>query len=735
MQYFSKFLSGSSSGLGYTPGDRIEQFDTVSIWELQHGKHKETAKDALIFTFNPAKSHQADASKLARSAVQKLKTLRHPDVLKFMASEEAADGSIVLVTEPAIPLANLIRNRTLDASEIPWGFLCVARAICFLHSTQSIHGRICDSTIYVTPGGDWKLAGFEIAAPVSGAAALQSAVNLQPETFRCPELVRGMWNQISQGIDSWALGCLLYACYAKSTFTSPDQLRNIDALPAIARPLYQRLLASNPMDRISAEKDVESSEFVNKSKYVETNLFLENLALKDTFEKEAFFNRLPSLIERMPRACTLNKLLPLLSANIEGGISAAASFSCILKLKPGMNDSEFKLNVIEPYALAWYSNATLDRSIRIELLKHFNEFAPFFDEKSVNNQIFPAYTTGFQDTQSPALRDLSVKNVLLISDRLNDRNLNTQLMSHFAKLQVDPEAAIRTNTTVCLSKLAQKMSESARAKVLVPAFLRALKDPFPPARTAGLVAYKTCKMFLSVNEVPTRVLPAIMPLLLDGNPDVRRDAFACIDELLPIVRSKAAEMDSKSSNGAPSSNASGSSSTWGLQGFSVLSSALSSSTSTTKQTDSAFGGNHTVKPASPNVSSVHELSGFGAKDESITPIEYGIESKGAIEDKDEDGWGDFMDPDPISAGGGSSSDISFPSKPEVGLEQAFSLSAAEMNKPLPINPNSNSFATVKQSNSAARRKAEKKADDDWGELLGPSKPKPRGAPKLGAVRR
>ena len=58
-----------------------------------------------------------------------------------------------------------------------------------------------------------------------------------------------------------------------------------------------------------------------------------------------------------------------------------------------------------------------------------------------------------------------------------------KVMRHFAKLQVDEEPAIRTNTTICLGKIAQHIDASTRQNVLIAAFARSLKDPTPPHPT------------------------------------------------------------------------------------------------------------------------------------------------------------------------------------------------------------------------------------------------------------
>jgi hypothetical protein len=51
------------------------------------------------------------------------------------------------------------------------------------------------------------------------------------------------------------------------------------------------------------------------------------------------------------------------------------------------------------------------------------------------------------------------------------------------------QGGIRTNTTVCLGKIAQHLHPQIRQKVLISAFIRAMRDPFPPARSAGKSAH------------------------------------------------------------------------------------------------------------------------------------------------------------------------------------------------------------------------------------------------------
>ena len=55
--------------------------------------------------------------------------------------------------------------------------------------------------------------------------------------------------------------------------------------------------------------------------------------------------------------------------------------------------------------------------------------------------------------------------MLHMASKLNYKNLNEELMKHFARLQSkDDQGGIRTNTTVCLGKIACFLNPQVRIK-------------------------------------------------------------------------------------------------------------------------------------------------------------------------------------------------------------------------------------------------------------------------------
>ena len=112
--------------------------------------------------------------------------------------------------------------------------------------------------------------------------------------------------------------------------------------------------------------------------------------------------------------------------------------------------------------------------------------------------------------------------MLHLAPKLNYKNLNEELLRHFARLQGrDDQGGIRANTTVCLGKIACHLHPQTRQKVLSTAYLRALKDPFPPARQAGVMAVSATLNFFTVQECAQRLMPALCHMLLDPEKAVR----------------------------------------------------------------------------------------------------------------------------------------------------------------------------------------------------------------------
>lgn len=102
---------------------------------------------------------------LARNAFRKLRALRHPNILKFLDGSET-DSAIWIVTEPVRSLAlELEGHGGLSEESKVYGLLHVCTALGFLNRDgQSVHGGLRTTSVWVTPGGEWKLGGMEVCS-------------------------------------------------------------------------------------------------------------------------------------------------------------------------------------------------------------------------------------------------------------------------------------------------------------------------------------------------------------------------------------------------------------------------------------------------------------------------------------------------------------------------------------------------------------------------------------------
>lgn len=60
-----------------------------------------------------------------------------------------------------------------------------------------------------------------------------------------------------------------------------------------------------------------------------------------------------------------------------------------------------------------------------------------------------------------------------------------------------------------------------RQRVLISAFSRATKDPFPASRSAGVLGFAATHNYYSMTEIAARILPTLCALSVDPDKSVR----------------------------------------------------------------------------------------------------------------------------------------------------------------------------------------------------------------------
>lgn len=140
------------------------------------------------------------------------------------------------------------------------------------------------------------------------------------------------------------------------------------------------------------------------------------------------------------------------------------------------------------------------------------------------------------------MREQTLKSVLVIITKLSDRTINGDLLKQLARTANDEQPGIRTNTTICLGKIAKHLGTSSRSKVLIAAFTRSLRDPFVHARNASLMALGATAEYFTDEDSACRIIPVVSPALIDKEKIIRDSATRTMEVYLQRIKKAAASM-------------------------------------------------------------------------------------------------------------------------------------------------------------------------------------------------
>jgi SCY1-like protein 1 len=339
-----------------------------------------------------------------------------------------------------------------------------------------------------------------------------------------------------------------------------------------------------------------------------------------------------------------------------------------------LDEAEYQKKIVPCVVKLFVSN---DRATRSRLLQQLEYFIGHLQAATVNDQIFPQIAHGFMDT-NPTIREQTVKSVIHLAPKLSYNNLNVEVLRHFARLQSkDDQGGIRTNTTVCLGKIAQHLHPQIRQKVLISAFIRAMRDPFPPARNAGILALAATQQYYLLNEVSSRVLPALCQLTMDPEKSVRDSVFRTIKGFLGKLEKVSEDPSLRESMEADVNTAtpslSNAAATWAGWAVTAVTAKFYRSQSDTVKSMNPMASKMLSKPASLEQPSSSSISTTTSSVTSMTSLEHEEGSRGneSVSDYDYDHWGDNdnwgdmetggqMASSSGSGGGGGTSDAASP---------------------------------------------------------------------------
>ncbi|OJD33634.1 protein kinase [Diplodia corticola] len=535
----SAVASAISKGpaFGYSFGDRVDI--DQSIWALHNGTKRDDGSKCSIFSFDIASNRSR--LPLAKNALRKLRTMRHPGVIKVLDTVET-ETYIYIATERLVPLSWHTRRGALAQETIKWGLHNVAKTLKFLNGeASSVHGCVRVSSIFTGESGEWKLGGFDVLSSMKeDDAVIYSFGGLVPDANRYapPEISKGGWDVIKgnpiTAIDAYGFGTVVFETF-NGSFQGTDQLGQIKSIPPTMQQSYRRLINPSPKARSSVGQFLDQGQ--RAGGFFQTPLIsltegIENLGLKGEVERDELLSQLEDVSDDFPEEFFKMKVLPELLKSVEFGGGGPKVFGLVMKIASKLADEEYDAQ-ITPVIVRLFQSP--DRAIRVCLLDNLPLMIDHLSNKIVNDKIFPQMVTGFSDT-APVLREQTVKAVLTVTPKLSDRIVNGELLRHLAKTANDEQPGIRTNTTICLGKIARNLGASSRTKVLTAAFGRALRDPFVHARNAALLALAATVDLYTEEDCATKLLPGICPSLVDKEKLIRDQANKTMDIYVARVR-------------------------------------------------------------------------------------------------------------------------------------------------------------------------------------------------------
>ncbi|KAJ6593651.1 armadillo-type protein [Mycena capillaripes] len=555
----SSLVQKSGLTLPFSLGSKVTTFE--GVWTLYDATKRDDGSLVSIFEYDC--SSRRGMMPIAKNALRKLRTTRHPDVLKFIDVVET-ETTIHIMTERVRPLeATLQTWASRGAQEredwLLWGLHRVSVPLAFLNdSCASTHGNIRVNSIFISPSGEWKLGGFDLLSnPKEDSAVLYTLGGQLPEAmaWASPEIKKGGWSSLKEhdpaAADAYALGLLLHAVFnpthplpaTASPPHPPPPPSSRGSIPNSVFPSFKKLLNPNPKGRLTAKGflaiGMADTGFFATNRLVKVCLGLDNFALSSESEKNILLRTLAESANTFPPEFASFRVLPSLVSALEyGGASAATILPLVLRFGKNVSPEDYPTVILAPLVKLF---ASPDRGTRMALLDHLPEYADKLDKKTVDSKIFPHLQTGFSDTVA-VIREATVKSIILISPLLSDRVLNNDLLRFLAKMQSDPEASIRTNTCILIGRLGPSLGYNTKRKVLVPAFSRALKDPFVHARVAGLMAFMATIECFEIPELATKVIPNMSFALVDKEKLVRDQAFKAVELFVKKLEIHAASM-------------------------------------------------------------------------------------------------------------------------------------------------------------------------------------------------
>ena len=242
----------------------------------------------------------------------------------------ATTGTLIIVTEEATPLDDWLESLDptspgANSAAISWGLYNIVEALVFLHTQAKLaHGMVCPQAIYVTPGGDFKLGGFDLITPIGiedgGGGPTPHfrtyEAALCPDEYRSPERLGQRYDVLQQSAPVHSIDCYSFAVLIEYIYSHPNAGTNGKVPPPLQKALL-RMKNESPKLRPRLAPLIKCPVFDNP--YVKAQIFLDEVNTKPAEEKIIFLQSLPDILSRgvLNENVAVFKILPLLVMSVK----------------------------------------------------------------------------------------------------------------------------------------------------------------------------------------------------------------------------------------------------------------------------------------------------------------------------------------------------------------------------------------------------------------------------------
>ncbi|KAG0264315.1 Protein-associating with the carboxyl-terminal domain of ezrin [Mortierella polycephala] len=243
----------SKAKLAFVPGvDAVQSTPVYTLRDAFLGK-----RPVSVFLYDPAQFELDNHHEFLPKAIKKLKTIRHPSVLRFIDCKTSATG-VHLITERVVPLT-LEYLEDITEEEILVGLYDILVALHFLHSQCHVsHNNVQLGSIFVS-NGQWVLGGMEFTGAVAesvewGSISLLSKELVPPEHQGQQAEMTSCDMEVPHAIDIWQYGKLIETLIQDGLLHIKPNALELD-----------RILNSDPRKRPSGDTILESDLFVRSN--------------------------------------------------------------------------------------------------------------------------------------------------------------------------------------------------------------------------------------------------------------------------------------------------------------------------------------------------------------------------------------------------------------------------------------------------------------------------------------